>query len=523
MSALPPASASTYQELYDLGFTKCTPYQHQLRVWEEAREREAFAVLWEMGLGKSLYIIMTAAWLWSKGLIDGVITIGNKGSYRNWVDKEVPEHWPNAGAATGVTPGSTTAPQTATASPAMSAANRSVQTGYWSSYATKEVQGQLEALLRVGAGTLPWLTINVEAFSTDGADAFLAAYRKRYKRLLIVVDESTTIKAPKSKRAKKVVKLCRTGAYRRIMTGSPLPESPLDAWAQYKALGDDMLGYPSFVAFKRRFAVEEIKQFGSRSFIQVVGYQNLDELGRRMATCSSRLTKAECLDLPDKVYETVHVEMEPEQRRVYKKLRDELLVEMDSGMITSAPHALTKLVRLHQVALGYLVGDEGGIEDLSDGRYNVLWDLLEEAGDAQTIVWSNFRHPLSKVVEGLQKRYGVKSVVAYHGGVSETGRRDAMERFLSGEARYFVSNPSVGGYGITLTNCNNVVYFSNGFKSEARLQSEDRCHRIGQTNKVTYTDIVARGTIDERVLDALASKRDLAESVLGDRLRELLR
>ncbi len=509
-----PPTANAYQELYDLGFTNCTPYQHQLRVWEEAREREAFAVLWEMGLGKSLYIIMTAAWLWKKGLIDGVITIGNKGSYRNWVDKEVPEHWPNAG--------STTAPQTATASPAMSAANRSVQTGYWSSYATKEVQGQLEALLKVGAGTLPWLTINVEAFSTDGADAFLASYRKRYKRLLIVVDESTTIKAPKSKRAKKVVKLCRTGAYRRIMTGSPLPESPLDAWAQYKALGDDMLGYPSFVAFKRRFAVEEIKQFGSRSFVQVVGYQNLEELGVRMGKCSSRLTKAECLDLPDKVYSIAHVEMEPEQKRIYKRLRDELLVELDDGLIATAPHALTKLIRLHQVALGYLVTDEGGVVDLSDGRYNVLGDLLDEAGAAQTIIWSNYRYPLSKVARELQRRYGKESVVEYHGGVSDGGRKEAMERFVGGSARFFVSNPSVGGYGITLTNCSNVVYFSNGFKAEARMQSEDRCHRIGQANKVTYTDLVARGTIDERVLDALSRKRDLAESVLGDKLRQLL-
>lgn len=488
-------SSQAYQDLYDLGFTNSTPYQHQLAVWEETREREAFAVLWEMGLGKSFFIIMTAAWLWKKGLIDGVITIGNKGSYRNWVDKEVPEHWPS------VTP---------------------VQTGYWSSYATKDVQGQLEALLKVGAGTLPWLTVNVEAFSTDGADAYLAAYRKRYKRLLIVVDESTTIKAPKSKRAKKVVKLCRSGVFRRIMTGSPLPESPLDAWAQYKALGDDMLGYPSFVAFKRRFAIEEIQQFGSRSFVQVVGYQNLDELGKRMGTCSSRLTKAECLDLPDKVYETAHVEMEPAQAKVYKRLRDELLVELDSGLVTSAPHALTKLIRLHQVALGYLVGDEGGVEDLSNRRYDVLLDLLDEAEGTQTIVWSNFRYTIGKVVQELQKRYGEKSVVAYHGGVSEAGRREAMERFLSGTARYFVANPAVGGYGITLTNCHNVVYFSNGFKAEERLQSEDRCHRIGQTNKVTYTDIVCRGTIDEKVLAALSKKRDLAESVLGDKLRQLL-
>jgi SNF2 family DNA or RNA helicase len=371
-------------------------------------------------------------------------------------------------------------------------------------------------------GTLPWLTINVEAFSTDGADDYLAKYRKKYKRLLIVVDESTTIKAPKSKRAKKVVKLCRTGAYRRIMTGSPLPESPLDAWAQYKALGDDMLGYPSYVGFKRRFAVEEIKQFGSRSFIQVVGYQNLDELGVRMGKCSSRLTKAECLDLPDKVYNTAYVDMEASQARVYKRLRDELLVELDSGLVSSAPHALTKLVRLHQVALGYLVGDEGGIEDLSNKRYDVLLDLLEEAGDASMIVWSNFRYPLGKVTQELQKRYGVSKVVAYHGGVSDAGRKEALERFLSGDARYFVSNPSVGGYGITLTNCHNVVYFSNGFKSEARMQSEDRCHRIGQRNKVTYTDLVARGTIDQRVLDSLASKRDLAEQVLGDKLRQLL-
>jgi len=487
-----------YQELYDLGFTKCTPYQHQLRVWAEARELEAFAVLWEMGLGKSLYIIMTAAWLWRKGLIDGVVTIGNKGSYRNWAEKELPEHWPVTGELAG-----------------------KLRTGYWSSYATKEVQSQLQALLKVSAETLPWLTINVEAFSSDGPDAYVTSFRKAHKRLLIVVDESTTIKAPKSKRAKKVVKFCRYGAYRRIMTGSPLPESPLDAWAQYKALGDDMLGYPSFVGFKRRFAVEEIKQYGSRSFIQVVGYQNLDELGKRMAKCSSRLTKVECLDLPDKVYETAYVEMDVEQKKIYRRLRDELLVELDSGLVTSAPHALTKLVRLHQVALGYLVGDDGSVEELSDRRYDVLMDLLDEAGD-KTIVWSNYRWPLAKLLATLDGKYGKGSAVAYHGGTSDADRKTAIERFQHGNARFFVSNPSVGGYGITLTNCHNVVYFSNGFKSESRMQSEDRCHRIGQANKVTYTDLVCRDTIDERVLRALASKRDLAECVLGDKLRELL-
>ena len=136
----------------------------------------------------------------------------------------------------------------------------------------------------------------------------------------------------------------------------------------------------------------------------------------------------------------------------------------------------------------------------------------------KVIIWANYRHDIKSIVKLLQKTYGFESVAAYFGDTPSEERQEIITRFQDpdSELKYFVGNTQTGGYGITLTAAQNVVYYSNNFDLEKRLQSEDRAHRIGQTNKVTYVDLVAKDTVDEKIVKALRNKLNLAQEVLGD-------
>jgi SNF2 family DNA or RNA helicase len=160
--------------------------------------------------------------------------------------------------------------------------------------------------------------------------------------------------------------------------------------------------------------------------------------------------------------------------------------------------------------------------EIKDHRLDELLDCLEESYGS-TIIWSRFRYDVKRIAAALIKKYGPRSTVTYYGDTSDDDRTDAIERFQSGDARFFVGNPQTGGYGITLTAATTVVYFANSFDLAVRMQSEDRAHRIGQTQRVTYIDLIAEGTIDEQIVKALRSKMDIASVVMGEEIKEWLR
>ena len=184
-------------------------------------------------------------------------------------------------------------------------------------------------------------------------------------------------------------------------------------------------------------------------------------------------------------------------------------------------NVMTQLLRMQQVLSGHTKTDGGVFVEIPDNRLNELMSCLEEL-DGKALIWSRFRYDVQRITEALKKEHGPQSTVSYYGDTSDEDRTSAIEQFQNGEARFFVGNPQTGGYGITLTAATTVIYFANSFDLAVRMQSEDRAHRIGQTDHVTYIDLIAEGTIDERIVKALRTKMDIASVVMGEELKEWL-
>jgi SNF2 family DNA or RNA helicase len=362
------------------------------------------------------------------------------------------------------------------------------------------------------------LIMNIEAFSTEKGQQFAKVFL-RVTDAFMAIDESTTIKTPTAKRTKAIVKIGKDARYRRIATGSPVTKSPLDLYSQCDFLGEDCLNYSSYYAFQARYAVLVERKMATHTFKQVVGYRHLDELKDKLDRFAFRVTKDECLDLPDKIYLRRDVELTAEQKKAYEQMKLMALAVLDQGLV-STNNALTQLMRLHQIVCGYVKLDDGQELDLPNNRLSELMDLLAES-DGKVIIWANYRKNIQDIKLAIQKEYGMTSVATYYGDTAAEDRQDIVDKFSDpkSELRFFVGNPTTGGYGLTLVSSHTVVYFSNSFDLEKRLQSEDRAHRIGQTEKVTYIDLIATNTVDEHIVKALRNKINIASAVLGEDIK----
>ena len=256
---------------------------------------------------------------------------------------------------------------------------------------------------------------------------------------------------------------------------------------------------------------------GQRTFRQVTGYQNLGELTTKLTDFSYRVLKKDCLDLPDKVYQKRDVLLTPEQKKIYKELKDYAMSELESRETVSVTTVLTQILRLHQVVCGFVKNDNGEEVEIKNNRLDALLDILAEV-QGKTIIWANYRYDIKRILKTLQDTVGADSVATYYGDTPDDERQEVIRKFQdpNSSLRYLISNVQTGGYGITLTEASNVIYYSNNYDLEKRLQSEDRAHRIGQTNKVTYIDLISKDTVDEKIVKALRNKLDLAQEVLGD-------
>lgn len=469
-----------------------SPYKHQDDEFVKSREVEYYALFWEMGTGKSKPVVDTSAWLFLKGEIDGVLLVSDKGAYLNWFYEEVPKHMP---------------------------AEIPYRMAYHGAYLRKSEQRKLEEIMVAQDDVLDIMCINVEALSSSkgylAAERFLKAHYA-----LMVIDESTSIKNPKADRTKACWKLATYTNYRRIMTGTPITQSPLDLFAQCQFLKPGVLGFTSYTAFRSYYAMMMQMSFGTRSFQKIIGYRNLDQLTAAIQPFSSRILKSECLDLPEKVYETVYVEQTPEQRAAYEQLRDVALLQFEQGLLTSTS-ALTTINKLHQINCGHVKLDDGTEVDIPSNRVNYLLGLLEEV-QGKAIIWCCFQRDVELVMDAIVSHRNDGYPVHYYGKTADDARRRAIDNFTRDErCKWFVGTAATGGKSITLVQSHVTIYYSNSYNLEDRLQSEDRNHRIGQTNKVTYIDLVCPHTVDAKILRALKLKEDLAHEVL-DSFREML-
>lgn len=471
---------------------KTKPFAHQLTALSLMKNAENYGLFMEMGTGKSKVAIDDLADLYRQGLVRGALIVGNKGSYLNWLSTQIPDHMPD---------------------------DIKMTLSYWDGKLRYWGHPSLhpEPPLRV-------LVMNIEAL------AFPRAWEEarnflRANSSVMIVDESTTIKNQKAKRTKATISLGKLAKYRRILTGSPITKNPLDLYAQCEFLAKGLLGYTSFFAFRARYAEMFEMGNGQRSFKVVRGFKNLGELTEKLGDFSYRVTKAECLDLPEKTYERRAVELTQEQTKLYKQLKDEAMAELSETDVVYAPLAITKMLRLHQVICGHLPDSLGQSVPLKDNRLAALLDLLDECS-GKVVIWATYTADINEIVNALTVKYEEEEnsrTILYNGETTSEARASAVKDFQENpDYRFFVGNPKVGGYGITLHAASIMIFYSNDFNLETRLQAEDRIHRIGQKNACTYIDLVSPGTIDEKIIDALRNKKNVAGEVLGDKWKAWL-
>lgn len=542
-------------------------FAHQQELLDSTWEMQAFAVFYQTGCGKTAPTIHTASRLFLEKRIDGAVVVAPNMVHRNWISDEIPLHSPIAW-----------------------------QGLDWHSSRAKAQDRALAQLLAIPRDSdLPWLAITYDGLITPRGRQAVLDFKQKFPRVMLMIDESSRVKNPESKRTKKVSALRKLSAYVRILNGTPT-EIPLDLYAQMKILDDQFWirhGIGSWTAFKARFCVmrkimvggeddregrdrpswgptvpHDATREGVATYEQLdlsevldprhkldpadplfpkisrevlaeaksvvttgrmieipVGYRELDKLHAMIQPLSKRLTKEQAgLNLPPKLYQKLVFEMTPEQRSVYERLRKEYMVELDGGTLVTAPMAMVRILRLQQVACGYLPNpDDPEAEPIlvprgENPRLAAFLDWLEDVGTQQMIVWCRFTHDVDIICREL----GPARCVRFDGKVGERDRAIALDLFRSGKRQACVAKASSMGMGLTLVNSALSFYYSNNFSMIERLQSEDRQHRPGQHNPVTYVDLVADRTVDGKILKRLQAKKAIADELIGDEYREWL-
>ena len=456
---------------------------------EKSWNKQNFAYFMEMGTGKTKVLIDNMSMLYDKGKVDGALIIAPKGVIKTWYEQELPAHLPN---------------------------HIENVTVLWQANITKGQQEKLESLFETETD-LHILIMNVEALSTDKGVKFAAKFLNSHK-VIMAIDESTTIKTPTAKRTKNIIGLGKYAKYKRIMTGSPVTKNPLDLYSQCEFLDPYLLDFTSYYAFRNRYAEMKTMHLRGRSIQVVDEFKNLGELSDTVKTFSERILKEDCLDLPPKNFTKRHIILTSEQRKAYDQMKKAAMAVLN-GKVTTTMTVLTQLMRLHQITCGHFTADDGSIQLIENNRIKELMNVLEET-EGKAIIWANYQRDITNIIQNIVKVYGPGSVVDYYGLTPQEERQDNIRKFQSDpKCRFIVGTTATGGYGITLTTANTVIYYSNGYDLEKRLQSEDRAHRIGQTKSVTYVDLIAEDTVDEKIVKALRDKINIASEVLGEELK----
>jgi SNF2 family DNA or RNA helicase len=470
---------------------KTKPFAHQLKALEMSWDKKVFAYFMEMGTGKSKVLIDNMSILYDKGLINGALIIAPKGVYKNWFDSEIPTHMAEHIEKTMV---------------------------LWESSAGKSKEKELDTLFK-SSYDLHILIMNVEALSTKKGKQFAEKFLSCHKTLM-AIDESTTIKNPGANRTKNIIAIGKHVTYKRILTGSPVTKSPLDLYTQCWFLDPWLLDQQSYYSFRTRYALTRKINVSGRQVEIVVGYRNLGELSDKIKPFSHRVLKDDCLDLPPKTYMKRTIQLTEEQRKVYKQMKDIALATLN-GKLTTTHNVITQLMRLHQITCGHFKSDDGQTQKIASNRLDELMDVLFEM-EGKAVIWAHYRYDIEVIVEAIKKEYGDKSVVTYYGDTSTEDRQKAIKLIQDPESpvRFIVGTPQTGGYGITLTGASTMIYYSNGYDLEKRQQSEARIDRIGQTKNMTYIDIIAEGTVDEKIVKALRTKVNIATEVMGEELKD---
>lgn len=473
-------------------FNNPPPFNHQKRALALCLSRPAFGLFAEMGTGKTRVMVDLLGYLKRKTLADGgiwepALVFCPVAVLENWV-REIQKYQPTLRAV---------------------------------------------ALIK-GTSTDKTRLLHASREENSGIDLIAVNYEtawrmdkefKAYYWSTVILDESTKIKNRASKQGKAAVKIGLWGRRRYILTGTPMPNSPLEFFNQIKFLDPTVFG-PSFYAFRDRYAI-----MGGYQGYQVVGWKNLEELSRKVSAISYSIKKKDCLDLPDKIYKEYRFPMTEQQGVAYRQMAEDLVTEFQ-GQVISVDVMLAKLTKLRQIASGFLYAEDRVLRFEGHQKLTKCLEIIDlVVDDHKLVVWGLFKEEMDAIEKGIGELNGQRHKegrkifkhVRLDGSVPGAKRAGLVDQFQErDETRIFLGQQHAGGLGITLTAADYCIFYSNDFSPEIRYQAEDRLHRIGQRKNVTYIDLLTRGTVDVSIKAALARKRKLADVVENAGLKEVL-
>jgi SNF2 family DNA or RNA helicase len=366
------------------------------------------------------------------------------------------------------------------------------------------------------------LIANIEAASMV-SDRFRNLLKKyvAQRRAEIVVDESTTIKGNTALRTKFAVNtLNPLSSYRRILSGLPTPNSPLDLYCQFAFLDRSILGFGTYTEFRARYAIMGFIRVQNRLQEIVKDYQNVEELYAKIEPHSYRIRLSDIAEIPA-TYRRRPIELTPDQKTAYRQLRELAYAELADASLVTAQLVIVRMLRLHQILLGHVVDSDGELKEIGERRTGELLELLDDY-DGKAIIWCSYDYNVRRVSEALRKNFGEDSVAQFWGR-NISSREEEDKRFRTDpRCRFMVATPASGGRGRRWDVADLVVYFSNTANLEHRDQSEERVKDVERTKAVSYVDFIAEGTVEEKIIEALRRKINLAAVVTGDNFREWL-
>jgi SNF2 family DNA or RNA helicase len=477
LEAMLPTPDRVHFEDREEWLSAATPYAHQREAVAAAIQtfdsgRPGFALLMEMGCGKTLAAIEIALRLARRGKVSRILVVCPSAVVPVW-SKEIAAYVP---ASYGVE--------------------------------VRELLGSRPKRLKA-LHELAWCgdngarilvaVINYES-AWRIADELIA-----WGADLVIADESQRIKGHASKQTKGVTAIGSRATNRLALSGTPVTNGPLDVFAQWRYLDANIFG-KSYFAFRTRYAI-----MGGFEGKQVVGYRALDELTRKAHAIAYRVTKAQALDLPETTDVFVPVDLSPAERRAYDELARESVVAFESGE-TSVSNVLVRLLRLQQIAGGNVPKDDGSVEVLGSSKADTVFELADEAysGGDSVVVFCRFRAEIAALAERLG---GAARVLT--GDTPQAERGALIEDFQAKRFPVLIAQTQVGGAGLTLHAASTMIFSSLSFSYGDYEQAKARIHRIGQARPCTYYHVVARGTVDELVVEALRNKGNVADLIVN--------
>jgi len=464
--------------------TTTLPYKHQTEALERFRDRAYGALFLEQGLGKSKIAIDIAVAKFLTGEITGVLVISPKSLIDNWALIEIPKHCTSVG----------------------------YMVQPWRQKPMVFAKGE----------ELSWFVANVDAVIRENWAAAFRLFYKAHPKFMLVIDESTTVKTPNVQRTQRMMQVADYAKARFILSGAPITNSPLDIWAQAEIMQPGIWG-SNFFMFKQRYAVTEkvtmyVPGGRERTFTKISGYQKLDELTEKIKTFAVIAKKADCLDLPPKIYRQVPVEFTTEQAKHYNNLKNLALTQIDDQRIT-AVNAVSLINSLLQICAGQLKLPDETYSYLETNRVELLTDILDESPE-KGLIWCSF----IGAADAIEKALGAR-VMRIRAETPPEDRQSTLDEYERAEGTpALLLNQASMGKGLTILEGRNMVYYSQRFSVEQRVQSEDRPHRIGQTKSILISELYTPGTVEEKVINVLRTNRALANRIITDRttLREFI-